>query len=222
MRKNKFPDFWQKSYFHIKQDLIYQAGSQRQNINSVMADNDRITLLLTHIRDGDKQAYNDLFSTVYDHLKDIARYQISHQQFGKKSTFSKTALVHEAYIKLIDYSEGEWKNRAHFYAIASRCMRHILVDYSRRKLAEKRGGGQHNLTLHEERIDLDKHAEKLIELDRLIDEMATFDERKSKVVEMRFFSGMSIPEISEVLNISTRTVDREWLKARTWLLNELQ
>jgi RNA polymerase sigma factor (TIGR02999 family) len=187
-----------------------------------MADKDRITLLLTHIRDGDNQAYNELFSTVYDHLRDIARHHISHQQFGKQSTFSKTALVHEAYIKLLDYTDGEWKNRAHFYAIASRCMRHILVDYSRKKLAGKRGGGQHHLTLHEEEIDLEKHAEHLIELDRLIDEMAQFDERKSKVVEMRFFSGMSIPEIAEVLNISTRTVDREWLKARVWLLKELK
>ena len=163
-----------------------------------------------------------MFSTVYEHLKNIATYHLSHQQVGKHSTFSKTALVHEAYIKLIDYTEADWQNRAHFYAVASRCMRHILVDYSRKKLAGKRGGGRHNLTLNEDQIDLEDHAEKLIELDRLIDEMAKFDERKSKVVEMRFFSGMSIPEIAVVLNISTRTVDREWLKARAWLLNELK
>lgn len=186
-----------------------------------MENKNRITFLLNDIRSGNKQAYNDLFSEVYDQLKEIAQSQIFKQGFGKKSTFSKTALVHEAYIKLIDYTEGEWENRAHFYAIASRCMRHILVDYSRKKLAGKRGGGRHNLTLHEDKIDLEEHAEKLIELDRLIDEMAQFDERKSKVVEMRFFSGMTIPEISEVLNVSTRTVDREWLKARSWLLNEL-
>ncbi len=189
--------------------------------HSSMEKKDRITLLLTDVRNGNMQAYNDLFLTVYDQLRNIARYHISQQGIGKKSTFSKTALVHEAYIKLIDYTGGEWQNRAHFYAIASRCMRHILIDYSRKKMAGKRGGGRHNLTLHEDKIDLEEHAEKLIELDRLIDEMAQFDERKSRVVEMRFFSGMTIPEISEVLNISTRTVDREWLKARTWLLNEL-
>lgn len=187
-----------------------------------MENADRITLLLTQIREGDNQAYNDLFTTVYVHLKEIARLHISRHGFGNKSTFSKTALVHEAYIKLIDYTDGEWENKAHFYAIASRCMRHILVDYSRKKLAGKRGGGQQHLTLHEDKIDLDKHAEKLLELDRLIDEMAQFDERKSKVVEMRFFSGMSIPEISDVLNVSTRTVDREWLKARSWLQKELK
>jgi RNA polymerase sigma factor (TIGR02999 family) len=187
-----------------------------------MENKDRITLLLSQIREGDNQAFNDLFTTVYDHLKEIARLHISRHGFGKQSTFSKTALVHEAYIKLIDYTDGEWENKAHFYAIASRCMRHILVDYSRKKLAGKRGGGRQHLTLHEDEIDLDKHAEKLIELDRLIDEMAQFDERKSKVVEMRFFSGMSIPEISDVLNISTRTVDREWLKARSWLQKELK
>lgn len=177
----------------------------------------QITLLLTDIRDGDTEAYNTLFSIVYDQLREIAGLQIR-----KNQTFSKTGLVHEVYIKLADYKEIHWKDRSHFFAIASRCMRQILVDYSRKKITEKRGGQHQHITLNEDQIDLDEHASHLIDLDNLIDELAKFDERKSKIVEMRFFAGMSIKEISEILNLSTRTVDRDWMKARSWLLSELR
>ena len=181
----------------------------------------KITRLLIDVRAGDKEAYDLLFSIVYDQLREIASFQLRDKRSSKNLTLSKTALVHEAYIKLMDYTDGEWQNRAHFYAIASRCMRHILIDYCRKKTAEKRGGNQQEITLQEEKLNLEKHAEKLIDLNRLIDEMAEFDERKSRIVEMRFFGGMTIEEISEVLDISSRTVDRDWLKARTWLLKEM-
>lgn len=187
-----------------------------------MKNENSITRLLIDIRRGNKEAYDSLFSIVYSQLKEMAGYQLRNARNDKSRTLSKTALVHEAYLKLIDYTDGEWKNRAHFYAIASRCMRHILVDYSRKETAKKRGGSNQDITLNEDQINLEKHAEKLIDLNRLIDEMAEFDERKSRVVEMRFFAGMTIKEISEVLNVSSRTVDRDWLKARSWLLNEMK
>ncbi len=176
----------------------------------------QITRLLADIRSGDEEAYKLLFSQVYDQLRDMAIYQL-----GKNHTLSKSELVHEVYVKLADYTEIEWKDRAHFYAVASRCMRQILVDYSRKKTAQKRGGQHQHIPLDEEQINLYEHAAHVLELDQLIDKLASFDERKSKIVEMRFFGGMGIREISEVLNVSTRTVDRDWLKARAWLLNQL-
>jgi RNA polymerase sigma factor (TIGR02999 family) len=176
-----------------------------------------ITRLLMDFRNGDEEAYKILFTEVYNQLRNLAVYQLENHH-----TISKTELVHEVYIKLANYTEIEWENRAHFYAIASRCMRQILVDYSRKKASQKRGGDQQQITLNEEKLNLQEHAFYLLELNELIDKLATFDERKSKVVEMRFFAGMNMKEISEVLNVSKRTVDRDWLKARAWLLNELR
>lgn len=174
------------------------------------------------VRNGDDTSYNTLFSVVYDQLREIAHHQLRKRSFKNNQTISKTALVHEVYLKLADYKEINWKDRAHFYAVASRCMRQILVDYSRKKTAGKRGDEGQNITLKEDQIDVQQHAEKLIEVNNLIDTLAEFDERKSKVVEMRFFAGMTAQEISEVLNVSTRTIDRDWLKARTWILKELK
>jgi len=180
----------------------------------------RITKLLIEVQEGDKQAHNALFEAVYNQLRNIARMQLRSERRGH--TLSKTALVHEAYIKLLDLSRVEWQDRAHFYAIASKAMRQILVDYARKRNAEKRGGERQRVTLQEDMLDLEQHAEDIIALNDLIDKMNEFDERKSKVVEMRFFAGMTIREIAELLDVSTRTVDRDWLKARTWLHKELK
>lgn len=185
-----------------------------------MKEKSRITRLLIDVQEGDREAHNALFEAVYNQLRNIARMQLASERKGH--TFSKTALVHEAYIKLVDLSHIEWQDRAHFYAIASKAMRQILVDYARKKKAEKRGGNRQRITLKEDMLDLEQHAEEIIALNDLIDKMNEFDERKSKVVEMRFFAGMTIREIAEFLNVSTRTVDRDWLKARTWLYKELK
>jgi len=125
-------------------------------------------------------------------------------------------------MKLIGQSDVNWQNRAHFYSIASRCMQQILVDYARKKKAEKRGGEKQGITLDEDRLNIDQHAEEILEVNDLIEKLTQFDARKSKVVVMRFFGGMTIPEISEVLNVTTRTVDRDWAKAKMWLYNELK
>jgi len=183
-------------------------------------DKSNITQLLKEIRKGNSEAYDELFPKVYDRLRNMAAIQLNREYHAH--TLRKTALVHEVYMKLVNQSEIVLRDRAHFFAIAARAMRQILVDYARKKKAQKRGGERHHITLDEEQIDLNRHAEHLIELNDLIDRLAQFDERKSRVVEMRFFAGMTIREIAEYLEVSTRTVDRDWLKARTWLHKELK
>lgn len=185
-----------------------------------MQNKSQITQLLIHASAGGREAFDQLFPLVYDHLRAIAGDQLAMEQAGH--TLQKTALVHEVYIKLIDRTMVQWQDRAHFYYIATRAMRRILVDYARKKATGKRGGGRHRITLDEDQLNMDNHAEELIELNDLIDKMAEFDERKSQIVEMRFFTGMSIREIAEILDVSTRTVDRDWLKARSWLYKELK
>lgn len=185
-----------------------------------MDEKKRITKLLIKVQKGEKESYDVLFSVVYDRLKNIARHHLNKEY--NNHTLSKTSLVHEVYMKLIDQSEIEWQNRAHFYGIASRCMRQILVDYARKTKAVKRGGDYDHISIDSDEIDLVQHAEELIEMNDLIDKLSEFDERKSRVVEMRFFGDMTIREISEILGVSTRTIDRDWLKARTWLHKELK
>lgn len=186
-----------------------------------MANKNNITELLIDARTGNEQAFDQLFPLVYDQLRAVAGRQLAGERSGH--TLQKTSLVHEVYIKLIDQTRIEWQDRTHFYAIAARAMRQILVDYARKKKARKRGGKHHHrITLDEDQIDIDNHAQELLEINDLIDKIAKFDKRKSRVVEMRFFGGMTIREIAELLDVSTRTVDRDWLKARTWLHKELK
>ncbi|MCW9708499.1 sigma-70 family RNA polymerase sigma factor [Fodinibius salsisoli] len=178
-----------------------------------------MTQLLLEAGSGDKEAMDALYPHVYNQLRDIAKAQLSKERSGH--TIQKTALVHEVYLKLIDQTRVDWQGRTHFYAIASRAMRQILIDYARKRNAQKRGGNQEPLPFDEEKIALDNHTEQLLELNDLIDKLAEFDERKSRVVEMRFFGGMTIREIAELLDVSTRTIDRDWLKARGWIYQEL-
>lgn len=185
-----------------------------------MNDKKRITKLLLEVQKGQKKSYDMLFSVVYERLKNIARHHLAREY--NNHTLSKTSLVHEVYMKMIDQTEIEWQDRAHFYGIASRCMRQILVDYARKTKAIKRGRNYDHVSLERDEIDLVQHADQLIELNDLIDKLAEFDERKSHVVEMRFFGDMTIREISEILGVSTRTIDRDWLKARAWLHKELK
>lgn len=185
-----------------------------------MSEKGHITKLLIEARNGDKSALDSLYPHVYEQLKRLARHHLANEQKGH--TLQKTALVHELYMKLLGQSEVDWQNRAHFYSIASRCMQQILVDYARKKQAERRGGKKQGITLDEDRLNVDQHAEEILEVNDLIEKLTQFDDRKSKVVIMRFFGGMTIPEISEVLNVTTRTVDRDWAKAKLWLYNELK
>lgn len=178
------------------------------------------TLILQEITDGSEEAYNKLFPLVYDQLKDIAHMRINRENDGH--TYSKTDLVHEAYIKLINIDNIDWKDTAHFYAIASSCMRRILIDYARKKKAQKRGGTKEPVTYVDEIVNADRQAENLINLDDALNRLSELNERLTKVVECRYFGEMSIEDTAEALDISVSTVKRDWAKARGWLYKELK
>lgn len=179
-----------------------------------------VTQLLNAYGNGDRQALDRLLPLVYSELRRIAGYRMRHERADH--TLNATALVHEAYIKLLDANEVSWQNRAHFFAIASRIMRQILISYARKHTAEKRGGGTPDTILEDKEIAIQDRAEELIALNDALDQLASFDERLAKVVEYRFFGGLTIEETAAVLDVSTMTVKRDWTKAKAWLYRELR
>lgn len=184
-----------------------------------MTDSSELTQILREATEGSQKAYRKLFPEVYDQLKKIARMRISKEH--NRVTLTKTGLVHEAYFRLITIEDTDWKDRSHFFAIASRCMRRILIDHARKKKAEKRGGEQDPVTYIDELIKVQGQVESLINLDEALNKLEQLNERLSKVVEYRYFGEMSISETAEVLNVSVSTVKRDWVKARGWLYKEL-
>lgn len=184
-----------------------------------MATASETTLILKQARDGSEEAYNKLFPRVYDQLLDIAHMRIKREE---NHTFSKTDLVHEAYFKLIDIDSVDWQDRAHFYAIASRCMRQILISHARKKKAEKRGGSKEPLTYIDEIMEVDRQADNLINLDEALNQLQELNPRLAKVVECRYFGDMSIEDTAEALDISESTVNRDWKKAKGLLYKELK
>jgi RNA polymerase sigma factor (TIGR02999 family) len=177
----------------------------------------QVTELLRHWTEGDQKALNALVPVVYQELRRLAHY---HLQFERPDhTLQSTALVHEAYLRLVG-SQPVPQNRAHFMAVASRLMRQILVDYARARTASKRDGGC-KITLEAvEKMPIDGDAE-LLALDHALNELSRVDERQGKIVEMKFFGGLSAPEISEALGISRATADRDWAVARVWLHRQM-
>jgi RNA polymerase sigma factor (TIGR02999 family) len=179
----------------------------------------QVTELLQAWKNGDQDALRALVPLVYQELRRLAHYHLQSERTDH--TLQSTALVHEAYLRLLGGQPVELENRAHFIAVASRLMRQILVDYARNRRANKRDGGC--------RITLDDLASlpvsgdaELLALDSALDELARIDERQVKIVEMKFFGGLSAPEISEVLGISRATIDRDWATARVWLHRQIQ
>lgn len=180
---------------------------------------DRITALLVDRGQGDDLALEELMPLVYDELRRIARGYLRRQPAGH--TFQTSELIHEAYLKLAKQGDRTWQNRSHFYGVAARAMRHILVDYARSKQSQKRGGWQERVTLGSDMAVATAKSSEVIALDAALKTLAALDERKSRVVEMKFFGGFTNSEIAEVLRISTDTAKRDWQFARTWLLREL-
>lgn len=179
-----------------------------------------ITTLLIEYRNGSKEAYNKLFPLVYEQLKQHAFKELLHER--RDHTFSKTDLVHEVYLKLFNQQEARLVNRAHFFALAGRCMRQILVDHARKKLAEKRGKGAPHQTYIDGLVGVEQEARQLVNIDTCLKRLGELNERLVTIVEMRYFGEMNIEEIAGVINLSPRTVKRDWAKAKGWLYKELK
>lgn len=174
-----------------------------------------ITQLLIGWGKGDRTALDEMLPLVYSELKRLASYYLGRERVGH--TLQTTALVHEAYMRLVDQQHVDWKNRAHFLGLAAEMMRRILVNYARDRAAAKRGGGAKRISLSMvdeagEQPDID-----LIALDQALTKLAALDARKSRIVELKFFGGMTTEETAEVMEISGATVEREWMVARAWL-----
>ena len=180
---------------------------------------DDVTQLLVSWTNGDKAAFDQLVPIVYAELRRIARRSMARQNPGH--TLQTSALVNECYLRLIDQRSIDWQNRAHFFAVAARAMRHILVDHARRYQYAKRGGGALKVALSEAGPLAEQRAAELVALDDALTALAALDERKARVVELRFFSGLSIEETAEALGVAPTTVTREWRAAKMWLHDAL-
>jgi RNA polymerase sigma factor (TIGR02999 family) len=184
---------------------------------------DVITKKLKSLEAGDAEAFNDLFPYVYQELRHVAR-RVRWQSFGLE-TMNTTALVHEAYLKLVDQRSVNFQNRAHFFHVAARAMRQILINYANHCHAQKRGGKQKDLGLDqvEFQIPLSDHmVDDLLSLDEVLKKLTAINERQAQVVECRFFGGMSIEETSQALDVSPATVKRDWNFARAWLYQQMK
>jgi RNA polymerase sigma factor (TIGR02999 family) len=178
----------------------------------------RRTDVLSELRTGRHQSLDRLVPLVYDELRAIAHRELAARRHGARGgTLSTTALVHEAYLKLVDQSRAGWRDRAHFLALASLAMRHVLVDRAKARARLKRGGGQWHLSLDEEEIGVDDQPEALLQLDEALDRLAALEPRLARVVECRFFGGLTEEEIAAALGVTLRTVQRDWAKARMLL-----
>jgi RNA polymerase sigma factor (TIGR02999 family) len=179
-----------------------------------------VTQLLIDWNNGNQSALDKLMPLVDRELHRLAHHYMRRENPGQ--TLQTTALVNEAYLRLIDQKHVHWKNRAHFFALAAQLMRRILVDHARSRQYAKRGGGAQRISFDEAMVVSHERGADLIALDEALDKLATIDPRKSKVVELRFFGGLSVEETAEALHISPVTVMREWSMAKAWLYNSLK
>jgi RNA polymerase sigma-70 factor, ECF subfamily len=179
-----------------------------------------ITQILAAARRGEPDAMDRLLPLVYDDLRLRARQQLRRRRPG--STLDTTALVHDAYLKLVDQSQADYRDRCHFFAAAATAMRHILVDRARRHAALKRGGAGQQVALDSSLLQIEAKAVEILDLDEALRSLARADQRLARLVEMRFFSGLTLEETAEALNLSERTVQRDWRAARAFLYRTLQ
>ena len=184
-----------------------------------MSSQPNITELLVGYQGGDKEALDQLMPIVYDELRRQAARYLRREQAGH--TLQTTALIHEAYVRLVDQRNVQWQNRAHFFGIAAQLMRRILVDHARTKKRVKRGGSKVQVSLADATVAVKGPDLDIVALDEALERLAKVDEQQSRVVELRYFSGLTVEETAEVMGISTATVKREWSVARAWLHREL-
>lgn len=185
---------------------------------SAAAEPQDLTQLLRRLRAGDEEAAAQVAAAAYGELRKLAANCLRRERPGH--TLQPTALVNEAFLKLAANTRAEWRDRAQFYAVAARLMRRILVDYARKRAAGKRGGG-HQVTLEENLVLREERIEDVLGVDEVLERLEALDPRQGRIVELRFFSGLTVEEIAEVLGISTPTVKREWSSAKAWLHREL-
>ena len=179
----------------------------------------QVTQWLLQWSGGDQAALDQLMPAVYTELHRVAVSYLRREQAGH--TLQPTALVHEAYLRLVDESRVDWHSRAHFFGVAARLMRQILVDHARRRHAAKRGGGAFKVTLEDARANYEPPDLDLLALDHALNELAALDPQQSRVVELRFFGGLTLEETAEALGVSSKTVARDWEFARAWLHREM-
>ena len=178
-----------------------------------------ISRLLAECSSGDRSAFNGLLPLVHDELHRLAAAHMRRERTDH--TLQTTALVNEAYLRLVDQKSAQWQDRVHFFAVASKVMRQILIDHARSHARAKRGGGETRISLDEVAVVSDERSEELLALDEALRKLAKKDQRKSEVVELRFFGGLSIEETAEVLKVTAKTVVRDWSMARAWLYREM-
>lgn len=182
---------------------------------------DQVTALIVENDPGKDAVFDQLLPLVYDDLRRIAHRQLQRERMSH--TLCTTDLVHESYLNLVNRTHCSWNDRAHFFAVAARAMRHVLIDYARKRNAQKRGGKRHRVTLDDRMISVNEQAADLLALDDALSQLAERDPRMVKVVECRFFGGMTLEETAEAVGVSVRTVQRDWTRAKAYLhqmLNE--
>jgi RNA polymerase sigma-70 factor (ECF subfamily) len=179
-----------------------------------------VTVLLAEVTKGDQQAASKLIPLVYDELRRLAGRYMRRERADH--TLQATALVHEAFLKLVQHQSVDWQNRAHFFGIAAQVMRHILVDHARGHGREKRGAGQQLVSVEEALVFSPEKSAELLKLDESLERLAKLDARQSKIVELRFFGGLTVEETAHVLGISPKTVKRDWSVAKAWLHGDLK
>jgi RNA polymerase sigma factor (TIGR02999 family) len=178
-----------------------------------------LTALLVLWGRGDREALNRLFPLVYDRMRGLARGALARS--GREQTLSTTALVHEAYLRLVDQSRASVKDRNHFFTLSAKAMRHILVDHARRRLAGKRGGTRPHLSLEEQDIPVEQAAADIVSVHEALEHLESLEAPLARLVELRFFGGLSVEEAADVLEVSTRTIKRDWRKARAFLYHRM-
>jgi RNA polymerase sigma-70 factor, ECF subfamily len=185
-----------------------------------MSEGHDVTVLLSALSRGDRDAASKLIPVVYGELRRLAGSYMRRER--QDHTLQATALVHEAYLKLVEQRSVNWQGRAHFYGVAAQLMRRILIDHARAHLRQKRGGEQKKVSLDEAYIFSEQQSAELLAVDEALERLARLDARQARVVELRFFGGLSVEEAAEVLGVSPKTIKRDWSVAKTWLYADLK
>jgi RNA polymerase sigma-70 factor, ECF subfamily len=188
-------------------------------LSAVMTSAKEVTQLLLDWNNGNEDSLNQLMPLVYAELRRMARLKLAGQ--NEQHTLQPTALIHEAYIRLVGVTHAHWEGRPHFFRVAAKAMRHVLIDHARARLSRKRHGDQHDITLAEERAVSEVRMASIVALDDALTDLQRLNKRQAAVVELKYFGGLTVEETADALHVSTETVSRDWRAAKAWLLTQL-